>query len=113
LGNPKRPFFNWGSNYANEHRDEFDVYDNFRTHWVLDENDFQMFIDYLSSEKIEINAEELEKDKDYILNMLKSEVASAHWGKDEAMGIRLNYDNQVIDALNYFDEATGFINKSQ
>ena len=113
LGNPKRPFFNWGSNYANEHRDEFDVYDNFRTHWVLDENDFQMFIDYLSSEKIEINAEELEKDKDYILNMLKSEVASAHWGKDEAMGIRLNYDNQVIDALNYFDEAAGFINKSQ
>ena len=97
----------------NEHRDEFDVYDNFRTHWVLDENDFQMFIDYLSSEKIEINAEELEKDKDYILNMLKSEVASAHWGKDEAMGIRLNYDNQLIDALNYFDEATGFINKSQ
>jgi len=52
-------------------------------------------------------------DKDYILNMLKSEIASAHWGKDEAIGIRLNYDSQVMDAIKYFNEAAGFINNSQ
>jgi hypothetical protein len=55
----------------------------------------------------------LETDKDYILNMLKSEIASAHWGKDEAIGIRLHYDNQVMSALNYFNEAAKFINNSQ
>ncbi len=113
LGNPKRPFFNWGSNYANEHKYEFDSYDSFRSQWALDDSDFQVFMDYLVSEGIEIDIEELEMDKNYILNMLKSEIASAYWGKDEAMGIRLNFDNQVIDALNYFDEASGFINKSQ
>ena len=48
-----------------------------------------------------------------ILNMLKSEIASAHWGKDEAIGIRLHYDNQVMSALNYFNEAAKFINNSQ
>ncbi len=45
--------------------------------------------------------------------MLKSEIAGAHWGKDEAIGIRLTYDNQVMDALDYFNEAAGFINYSQ
>jgi len=45
--------------------------------------------------------------------MLKSEIASAHWGKDEAIGIRLNYDSQVMDAIKYFNEAAGFINNSQ
>ena len=60
-----------------------------------------------------LNQEELELDKDYILNMLKSEIASAHWGKDEAIGIRLNYDSQVMDAIKYFNEAAGFINNSQ
>ena len=113
LTHTMRPFFNWGSNYASNHRDELDNYESFKTDWVLDDSDFQMFLDYVSSETIELNQEELELDKDYILNMLKSEIASAHWGKDEAIGIRLNYDSQVMDALNYFNEAAGFINNSQ
>ena len=45
--------------------------------------------------------------------MLKSEIASSYWGKDEAIGIRLRYDNQVMSALNYFNEAAGFIKISQ
>ena len=83
------------------------------SYWKLDENDFQLFLEYASNKEIELNSEELEKDKDYILNMLKSEIAGAHWGKDEAIGVRLNYDNQVMTALNYFNEAAGFINNSQ
>ena len=79
----------------------------------MDGNDFQLFLDYASNEEIELNLDELGLDKDYILNMLKSEIAGAHWGKDEAIGVRLNYDNQVMTALNYFNEATGFINNSQ
>lgn len=113
LGNAKRPFFNWGSNYASEYRDEFGSFEQFMTHWVLDDDDFQTFLDYSTNEEIEIDLEQLELDKDYILNILKSEIASAHWGKDEAIGIRLSFDNQVINALNYFDEAAGFINNSQ
>ena len=109
----KRPFFNWGSNYASNHRDEFNTYENFKSYWKLDESDFHMFLDYAANEEIELNPDELETDKDYILNMLKSEIASAHWGKDEAIGIRLHYDNQVISALNYFNEAAKFINNSQ
>ena len=113
LTHTKRPFFNWGSNYASSHREELDTYENYRANWVLDESDFQMFLDYAETEDIELKLDELEQDKDYILNMLKSEIASAHWGKDEAIGIRIHYDNQVMNALNYFNEAAGFINNSQ
>jgi carboxyl-terminal processing protease len=113
LTHTKRPFFNWGSNYASNHRDEFNTYENFKSYWKLDESDFHVFLDYATNEEIELNPDELEIDKDYILNMLKSEIASAHWGKDEAIGIRLHYDNQVISALNYFNEAAKFINNSQ
>lgn len=113
LTHTKRPFFNWGSNYASNHRDEFETFETFKSYWELDENDFQLFLEYASNKEIELNSDELEKDKDYILNMLKSEIAGAHWGKDEAIGVRLNYDNQVITALNYFNEAAGFINNSQ
>jgi len=113
LTHTKRPFFNWGSNYASNHRDEFETFETFKSYWELDENDFQLFLEYASNKEIELNVDELEKDKDYILNMLKSEIAGAHWGKDEAIGVRLNYDNQVITALNYFNEAAGFINNSQ
>ena len=113
LTHMKRPFFNWGSNYASNHRDEFNTYENFKSYWKLDESDFHVFLDYAANEEIELNPDELETDKDYILNMLKSEIASAHWGKDEAIGIRLHYDNQVMSALNYFNEAAKFINNSQ
>lgn len=109
----KRPFFNWGSNYASDHREELISFENFKTSWVMNDSDFQLFLDYAENEEIELILDELEQDKNYILNMLKSEIASAHWGKDEAIGIRLNYDNQVTGALNYFNEAAGFINNSQ
>jgi len=113
LTHSKRPFFNWGSNYANSHRDEFETYENFNSYWILDQNDFLTFLDYVRNQEIELNLDELEIDKDYILNMLKSEIASSYWGKDEAIGIRLRYDNQVMSALNYFNEAAGFIKISQ
>ncbi len=113
LSSTKRPFFNWGSNYAAVHGDEFNTYENFRDHWELDAQDFQSFIEYISMEELEYTSEELEKDKAYIVNMLKSEIAGAHWGKDEAIGIRLTYDNQVAQAFDYFNQAAGFINYSQ
>jgi len=113
LSNPKRPFFNWGSNYTNSHKNELNLYENFKNNWELDDSDFQNFIEYTLGEEIEIDRDELEIDKAYILKMLKSEIAGAYWSKDEAIGIRLSYDNQVMDALDYFNEAAGFINYSQ
>ncbi|MFQ6677762.1 MAG: S41 family peptidase [Fidelibacterota bacterium] len=113
LSSPKRPFFNWGSNYASSHKDEFSLFEDFKHNWELNDNDFYNFIEYTLSEGVEINQDELEIDKAYILKMLKSEIAGAYWGKDEAISIRLTYDNQVMDALDYFNEAAGFINYSQ
>ena len=45
----------------------------------------------------------------YIRNMIKSEIAGSIWGKDEAANIRLQFDNQVIEALKHFNEADAFL----
>ena len=48
-------------------------------------------------------------DKIFIYNRIKSEVAGTAWGKDEATSIRLSLDNQVTEALKYFNEADAFL----
>ncbi len=113
LTHTKRPFFNWGSNYASTHKEHFTSYSDFLNNWSLDDSDFLNFIEYAKSKDVQINQEQLEKDKLYILNILKAEIAGAQWGNDESIGIRLKYDNQVMEALGYFNEASGFINYTQ
>ena len=49
------------------------------------------------------------KDKDFIYNRIKSEIAGTIWGKDEATSIRLDHDNQISEALKYFNEADAFL----
>ena len=48
-------------------------------------------------------------DDNYIRNTIKSEIAGSIWGKDEAANIRLQLDNQVIEALKHFNEADAFL----
>ena len=44
--------------------------------------------------------------------MIKSEIAGAKWGKDMQWGIRLMQDNQITEALKYFDQAKEFLSKN-
>ena len=45
----------------------------------------------------------------FINNRIKSEIAGTIWGKDESASIRLALDNQVSEALKYFNEANAFL----
>ena len=52
---------------------------------------------------------ELPIDEAFLKNMIKSEIAGAKWGKDMQWSIRLMKDNQIIEALQYFEQAEEFL----
>ena len=70
---------------------------------------YSQFLDYLDSDSISFIADSLEMDRTFINNRIKSEIAGTIWGKDESASIRLALDNQVSEALKYFNEANAFL----
>jgi carboxyl-terminal processing protease len=112
LANSKRPLFNWGSNYANEYWNELVDFNSFKNSTFSD-NELESFFNYLSEEEIVADTADLNSDRDYLVTMLRAEIASARWGKDEAFGIRIHADNQIMTAFSYFNEATAFLQSSQ
>ena len=42
LRDPKRPFFNFASEYANENRNDFHSFDNFRDNWTVPDELFNV-----------------------------------------------------------------------
>ncbi len=109
----RRPLFNWGALFLSQHKDELDDYQRFQVDWTLSDDQFNTFLDYLEAEDIAYDSLAVEEDKDYLKNMLKAEIAGANWGNDEESGIRRINDNQVMGALEYFDEAAAFITNPQ
>ena len=55
------------------------------------------------------NSDSLQLDESFIHNRIKSEIAGTIWGKDESASIRLALDNQVSEAIKYFNEANAFL----
>jgi len=108
LMNPKRPLFNWASVYASKYRDKVPDYEIFRSEWGLTDDDFKDFLAYLQQEEIEYDSAKIYIDEDYLLNSLKSQIAGAVWSRNEAIGISLQFDNQVQEAQKYFEEAAAF-----
>ena len=109
IGHPKRPLFNWGTMFVSENGDSLENYEDFRDTWIIADNQFDKFLQYLNESEIEPDSSEWVTDEEYIKNIIKSEIAGAKWGKDAQWGVRLMTDNQIIESLNYFDQAEEFL----
>ena len=109
LRNPERPLFNFSSKYATQSDLGLKDFKNFKKKWQVNQSIYSEFLDYLDNDSITVNPDSLLKDKDFIFNRIKSEIAGTVWGKDEATSIRLNQDNQISEALKYFNEADAFL----
>ena len=109
LRNPERPLFNFSSTYATQNDLGLNDFKNFKKKWQVNQSIYSEFLDYLDSDSITVNPDSLLKDKDFIYNRIKSEIAGTIWGKDEATSIRLDHDNQISEALKYFNEADAFL----
>ena len=70
---------------------------------------FNLFLEELDKDSLVVNLDSISLDDKYIKNTIKSEIAGSIWGKNEAANIRLQLDNQVIEALKHFNEADAFL----
>ena len=109
LRNPERPLFNFSSTYATQNDLGLKDFKIFKKKWQVNQSVYSEFLDYLDNDSISFNPDSLLKDKDFIYNRIKSEIAGTIWGKDEATSIRLDHDNQISEALKYFNEADAFL----
>ena len=109
LRNPHRPIFNFSSSYATQNDLGFKDFKNYKQNWQVNQSVYSQFLDYLDSDSISFNPDSLLKDQPFIYNRIKSEIAGTIWGKDESTSIRLSLDNQVSEALKYFNEANAFL----
>ena len=109
LRNPQRPIFNFSSSYATQNDLGFKDFKNYKQTWQVNQSVYSQFLDYLDSDSISFNPDSLLKDQSFIYNRIKSEIAGTIWGKDESTSIRISLDNQVSEALKYFNEANAFL----
>lgn len=109
LRSAKRPIFNFSSEYASTHPNEFSSFTTFRDEWKVSTPIFNDFLYHLQQDSINVNKDSLLVNTEFIYNRIKSEIAGSVWGKDEAANIRLKLDNQVIESLKHFNEANAFL----
>ena len=89
-----------------------DDFENLKESWLVNDPNNTNFLNYLIELEINSDTTEISIDESYIKNMIKSEIAGAKWGKDMQWGIRLMQDNQITEALKYFDQAKEFLSKN-
>ena len=109
LRSPKRPFFNFASRFSSDHQSKFNSFIDFKNNWNVTPAILDSFFIHLTQDSINFAQDSLLKDSEYIENQLKSELAGAIWGKNESTNIRLQFDNQVLEAIKHFNEADAFI----
>ena len=109
LRSPKRPFFNFASNYASANKADFVSFNEFKESWELSDLLFDQFITHLEQDSLDVVKDSLYSNLDYIENRIKSEIAGSIWGKNESTNLRLLMDGQVINALKHFNEADAFV----
>ena len=95
LRNPKRPIFNFASEYASKNKNEFKSFDVFRDNWKVSDKLFSDFLIMLQKDSINFIKDSLLLDLEFINNQIKGEIAGATWGKDKSTNIKLRMDNQV------------------
>ena len=112
MSHPKRLLFNWSTTFVKNNDSISKDYRDFQSNWSFSSDTFSKFLSYVGDEDAEIDIQELKKDKEYLENILKSEVAGVKWGRDELWGVRVKVDSQVLGALKHFNEANAFLVKT-
>lgn len=103
-----RPVFNWGLVLAERYRDQIDDYKTFRENWTVSNEDFAGFLQYLKENNIPVDSTAFQTDKGLLISNIKAEIAGSIWSRNEAVGVRLEEDNQVMMSIEHFEEARQF-----
>lgn len=101
----KRIFFEFGSNWASEHRDKFASFEKFNTNFLVDDNMVDDLKKILEKHEIDFSQEAYDKDKDYIHLLMKAEVARHLWDSEHYYMVRIKGDSEVAQAVDLMPEA--------
>jgi hypothetical protein len=104
--------FNWSATFVRSHMGIPEDYREFQQSWELPVNATEDFLEFATKDYNKNEKEEALENKAYLKTILKSEIAGAKWGRDELWGVRIESDNQVMDARKHFNEADAFLANS-
>jgi len=105
IQHPSRVFFEYASTYAAKHPNLENDFLDFAQNFTFSEDQVEDLKEFISEKEIEFDNEEFDQDLPYIKNLVKAEIASSVWGKDQYYAVRLEMDNQAQTALRYFPKA--------
>lgn len=103
--NFKRLFFEFGSKYGTKHPELKKDSTYFKNNFQIGQEIIAEFRQFASSKDILIKEKEFQDDLDYIKLLIKSEIAQFLWDREHYYQIRISGDDQVQEALKYFEKA--------
>lgn len=98
---------NNGKNIASEYGNNLT---KFVREFKFTESEISSFLNFVKENNVEIDDEQYEKDKDYILTRLKAQLARNYWKNEGWYNVLLNIDTQFLKSVTLFDEAKDLAN---
>ena len=105
LSDPDRFVFTYSSKYASDNKQLAADENKFIESFDLSEEMLLEFTSFVEESDFEIDKDAMEKDKEYVKNLIKSEIAAALFGRNGRFKVKIQNDNQVQKALELLPKA--------
>jgi len=105
LRHPSRVIFEFAAKYGAKNKRWAGKKEKFIEKFQISDKMFVAFKKYVEDKKIDIDISNLDVDSGYLKMLLKAEIAKDFWGYDEYYKVIRLHDNQVLEAMKYFNES--------
>ena len=111
LTHQDRLIFNYADELKSNVTDSYHDFNKFQLDFSLGKNKRKIFFKWLKEKELEFDKDELLKNWTTIENRIKSQLASAIWGKSSMYMVLLENDKIAQEALNHFGDAKKLISQ--
>lgn len=101
----KRVFFELATELVQENPKWASDFNHFKESYHTDKKMFQKLKKIARTKEIKFTDDEILKDKAFLSNRIKAEIARHIWGMSRYYEVLLEYDNQFRESLKYFNKA--------
>ena len=111
LTHQNRLIFNYADELKSDVSDSYHDFNKFQLDFSLGKNKRKLFFKWLKEKELEFDKDELLENWTTIENRIKSQLASAIWGKSSMYMVLLENDKIAQEALNHFGDAKKLISQ--
>ena len=111
LTHQDRLIFNYADELKSDVSDSYHDFNKFQLDFSLGKNKRKIFFKWLKEKELEFDKDELLENWTTIENRIKSQLASAIWGKSSMYMVLLENDKIAQEALNHFGDAKKLISQ--